>query len=220
MRLNHLLESQTDAFVEKIKTECSLILDAYKTHFMFNGQNSTGVFLCHQSSFNSERTATLVTGKRAPRDTPAIIQDMADEYLNGLGNDPALRGNSLFARAYLVDLNANFGSMKYILFPVDGAKYTYASTIDDFYADIAEPAVDSIIMTGIDKSIHVAVQQMDDNQKAKLEQIIWQRMHKARYRTDFNTEDILSVSRRPEILIHGKIHMVNSNSPLLRQVFS
>lgn len=116
----------TDDMKEDILADCSNILKVYKKHpgkFFYRGAKDFATQWQYQkASPNFRRTV----------DTGDQIQFATDQSLRKLGAR-AFRENSTFATSQLSSA-AYYGSL-YIVFPIDGFRYTWSPLIRDFYSD-------------------------------------------------------------------------------------
>ena len=109
---------------DKIKTECSDILELY---------SAAKTFLYHGNKHvNQDWYPAQPRENRAPVDTPKIMQNYIDHYFQAAGLT-ALRSNSIFTSARLSHAK-EYGTV-YMIFPRNGFAWTGSRLIRDLYSD-------------------------------------------------------------------------------------
>lgn len=136
MRLHEIQDVEVDyakltkAFAD-ISKRCRQIVSLYKTHlegpnnFFYHGTRKHGTAPVYRARSVSNR---------GPKDTSVEVHDKLVELMSGLGLT-AHRGNSLFMSSDFNNVHEEYGR-PFIVFPVDGFKYTWSPRVKDVFAEM------------------------------------------------------------------------------------
>lgn len=111
--------------LQKVQKECSEICDIYKKtkRFLLRGSNNT--YYGYQYLTPRE--------DRRPKDMDSTVHKLLDDAFHKLyGWKP--RSQGVFCTSDIMEVSNNYG-LPYIIFPVNGFKYIWSSSIEDLYGN-------------------------------------------------------------------------------------
>lgn len=182
MKINEIFNpDENDVKFDDIMAKCSQILQAYNTtgKLLYRGLNSDiGPKFFSASPKN-----------RTPMNMYGTVNDFIEEWFNNK-KFVATRSNSIFATSNFNDAeNYALDDLVYVIFPIDGFKFTWASQIEDLWHAMPDD---------FDSKHIIKTKGIDD-----LKDYVFKIMDKGDFRqTDLNK----AITSGNEVLIHGEYY--------------